>query len=1080
MISVFLFKNHKRTNHIMKYTNEFIFTQKCIPWRIIKFWNCGGIKQWRESEIFEEWSIGIYKMTFHEEKLEFTNYKTANNPVLTAKNLGDKRVQYVADPFLVAKNGIYYMFFEVLKNNKGIIGLAASKDCRKWKFKKIILEEPFHLSYPFIFNWEGKYYMLPESQQTKSVRLYEANNFPDGWRFVKTLLEGKNFVDPTIFYSKNKFWLFVSDTSDSNLYLYYSDSLKDGWEEHPKNPIIKDNLSMARPGGNVIEIENKLIRIAQDDLKDYGYAVRAFEITKLNTQEYEEKELAESPLLKASGRGWNKDGMHQLSVCRTAEKEWIVSVDGKTMKKRYKYRIMKYLEKFIFEQKCVPWFMILKWRSLHQRGRLYLKKVKTRLTSLIFEQKCIPWFVIERWRKFYWRMDWEIKQGHPWLKEFIFKRKGMPWFVIHRWRKLYWRMDWEIKQGHPWLKKFIFEQKCVPWSVTERWRKFYWRMDWEIKQTRARLLECFRKAKQIVSKAKDSDVLQIRKPIQQWERRGLILMYHRVKDLDCDPWQLCVTPSRFEEHMQVLKKYGRPVQMREMGKNLKHFSSGDKEIVLTFDDGYADNFYNAKPILEHYEIPATFFIVSGSVGSQEEYWWDELERIILASGALPSTFELTIGGIKYHFPIIQERHNESCSYSRMENDIPSNDTELSRDRLYFTLWRILSLLSSEEKKVVLRQITEWSGQSSSPRQTHRTMTSQELVSLAKCPLFEIGAHTVYHPLLSKLTAQEQENEIGRSKRDLEGIIGCGITSFSYPHGCYTDDTVKIVEHQKFQAACTTEQQPVIKNISPYLLPRFEVLNWDGDQFEQELQKWLSDETKQLMHENNKSGSYPLKEEAGKMLNEPIIDKGQSIPESFSEAITGNDKWVLHISKGKKGGFFIEAGACDGTFGSNTYALELHNGWEGICVEPSDAFFEKLKMNRKCICVNCCLGDKKGVVQYIECQNCYSGIKDYLDVEKEEFWKDGTTKQKPLALLQDVLRENNAPKVVDYLSLDTEGSEYAILKGFPFDEYKILALTIEGDVCNDLLLSKGYVRVENPYNTGAPWEQYFLHPDMISG
>lgn len=657
------------------------------------------------------------------------------------------------------------------------------------------------------------------------------------------------------------------------------------------------------------------------------------------------------------------------------------------------------------------------------------------------DQKCIPWFVIERWRKFYWRMDWEIKQ--------VRQKDG----------------KFSIRQVMSRLKSLILAQKCMPWPVIERWRKFYWRMDWEIKQAHARLRECFRQAKQSVSKAKDSSARQIRKSMQPWERWGLILMYHRVKELDCDPWQLCVTPSRFEEHMQVIKKYGRPVQMREMGKNLKHFSFGDKEIVLTFDDGYADNFYNAKPILEHYEIPATFFIVSGAVGSREEYWWDELGRIILAAAALPAVFDSTIAGTKYHFPIIPKVHKELRSYS-WTADMPQNNTPLSRTQLYYVLWRILSPLSSQGKKDALRQIAQWSGQSSSPRQTHRTMTSQELVSLAHCPLFEIGAHTVCHPLLSHLTPQEQEKEIGRSKRELEDMVGRRVTSFSYPHGNYSDETLKIVERLHFKAACTTESLSVARNTSPYLLPRFEVLNWDGDQFEQKLQKWLNNEAENINDMN--------------VTEDGSTTKGPDIPESFSEEITGNDKWVVDIFKGKKGGFFVEAGACEGTFGSNTYALELHYEWQGICVEPSDALFEQLKINRKCICVNCCLGDKKGVAQYIECQNCFSGIKDYLHVAKEEFWKDGTPKQKPLVLLHDVLREHNAPQTIDYLSLDTEGSEYAILKSFPFDQYKILALTIEGDACNDLLLSKGYVRVENPYNAGAPWEQYFVHPEMISG
>jgi hypothetical protein len=292
---------------------------------------------WIKKELFEEWSIGIYKMIYEKEGFKLFDYKTVKNPALTAKNLKDKKVRYVADPFIVSKNGTYYIFFEVLRNEKGIIGLAVSKDCRKWEYKMTVLEEPFHLSYPFIVNWGGEYYMLPESYGTNSVRLYKALEFPFKWEFLKTLLENKDFADPTILLYQDKLWLFVSNASSVNLYLYYADTLEGPWKEHPKSPIIKNDPTKARPAGNTICIGNRLIRIAQNDYPYYGNSIRAFEITKLNTQEYCEKELAESPLLKASGQGWNKDGMHHLSVCRLGENEWIVAVDGKSMNKRYRF-----------------------------------------------------------------------------------------------------------------------------------------------------------------------------------------------------------------------------------------------------------------------------------------------------------------------------------------------------------------------------------------------------------------------------------------------------------------------------------------------------------------------------------------------------------------------------------------------------------------------------------------------------------------------------------------------------------------------------------------------------------------------
>lgn len=291
---------------------------------------------WLESEILEKWSIGIRKMIIDDGSLKITDQQKALDPVLTSKDIRGEKAIFVADPFLVLSNGTYYMFFEVFKNNRGCIGLAESCDGLNWKYAKIVLEEPFHLSYPFIFSWEGRYYMLPESRKAGSVRLYQAVNFPDEWHFVKTLIEGNKFVDPTIFHYNKLFWLFVADTSNSNLYLYYSDTLNGVWEQHPVSPVIKNDRGSARPGGPVIMVGQRLIRVAQDDQKTYGQAVRAFEITRLDTQNYEEKELQESPLLQASGTGWNKDGMHHLSVCQVGAAEWLAAVDGKINYKRYK------------------------------------------------------------------------------------------------------------------------------------------------------------------------------------------------------------------------------------------------------------------------------------------------------------------------------------------------------------------------------------------------------------------------------------------------------------------------------------------------------------------------------------------------------------------------------------------------------------------------------------------------------------------------------------------------------------------------------------------------------------------------
>jgi hypothetical protein len=105
-----------------------------------------------------------------------------------------------------------------------------------------------------------------------------------------------------------------------------------------------------------------------------------------------------------------------------------------------------------------------------------------------------------------------------------------------------------------------------------------------------------------------------------------IVMYHCVAKVDLDPWGLCVTPQHFDEHLEVLKKSARVISLQQLTQELDAGKSVDRSIAITFDDGYADNLLNAKPILEKYDIPATVFVANGYVEQQQEYWWDELEK----------------------------------------------------------------------------------------------------------------------------------------------------------------------------------------------------------------------------------------------------------------------------------------------------------------------------------------------------------------------------------------------------------------------------------------------------------------------
>lgn len=163
---------------------------------------------------------------------------------------------------------------------------------------------------------------------------------------------------------------------------------------------------------------------------------------------------------------------------------------------------------------------------------------------------------------------------------------------------------------------------------------------------------------------------------------------------------------------------------------------------------------------------------------------------------------------------------------------------------------------------------------------------------------------------------------------------------------------------------------------------------------------------------------------------------------------GQDIWVLERTGYKKGGFFVEFGATNGILLSNTYLLEKEFGWQGICAEPNPIFFDQLKHNRTCQVSNACIGGKTGEKVLFVYADAYGGMLKYAleddHADKREAYAKLPGKQVELETisLHDFLVSSKAPKFIDYLSIDTEGSEFEILSDFPFDKWRIQLITVE--------------------------------------
>ena len=200
----------------------------------------------------------------------------------------------------------------------------------------------------------------------------------------------------------------------------------------------------------------------------------------------------------------------------------------------------------------------------------------------------------------------------------------------------------------------------------------------------------------------------------------------------------------------------------------------------------------------------------------------------------------------------------------------------------------------------------------------------------------------------------------------------------------------------------------------------------------------------------------------------------------------NDRWIVEcVFPDLEGGYFVEAGALGGKWGTATYVLEKELHWNGICVEPSETKFAQLRLNRSVSRLDSRLlysrsGEEKEFAFFND-RPAYSGITDHLRKSMKAHMVQSAEQtlvtMKSTITLSDLLAHYDAPPIVHYVCLDTEGSEFEILRDFPFDDpYTILAVSVEGHRCDRLLESKGYIAVRNPFSDKES-EAYYLHPRL---
>ncbi len=282
------------------------------------------------------------------------------------------------------------------------------------------------------------------------------------------------------------------------------------------------------------------------------------------------------------------------------------------------------------------------------------------------------------------------------------------------------------------------------------------------------------------------------------ERRFTILIYHRVLS-EHDPLLNGEPDAKmFDWQMELLSRHFRPVSLFEALKASQEGRLAPGTVCVTFDDGYADNVEVALPILKRWGIPATFFIATGFLNSGRMWNDSVIETVRRLEGKEIDLSDYGLG-------------------------VESIATITNRQELIGKMLRALKYLPSEERHSSVESFSQLVNELPSDLM----MTQQQLQQLSRSGM-EVGAHTVNHPILARVTEEESKQEIIDSVDQLEELIGIRPRYFAYPNGRPTKDYTRrdrqLVERLGLQAAVSTHHGAVGAAADLFQLPRF--TPWD--------------------------------------------------------------------------------------------------------------------------------------------------------------------------------------------------------------------------------------------------------------
>lgn len=284
-------------------------------------------------------SVGNWSVGFSESVEVFPAINLDANNLITYQyidSITPEKHHYIADPFFVKEENVFYLFVELKSDDNANIALLTSLDGKNYEYKGIVLDEEFHLSYPQVFKHKGELYMLPETTGINQVLLYKANNFPYEWVIADTLIKNRSMKDPSLLLSDN---LNLIVTVDENLkqFIYKADSLSGTWKEAKNYKQRYGNET--RPGGRFFKVDETWYLPIQNRELGYGTGISLYKLERFN--DYFEFKLANKLYLgPQSNIKWFNRGMHHLDIQKIGDEYYMVYDGDRNLngKKEFQYK----------------------------------------------------------------------------------------------------------------------------------------------------------------------------------------------------------------------------------------------------------------------------------------------------------------------------------------------------------------------------------------------------------------------------------------------------------------------------------------------------------------------------------------------------------------------------------------------------------------------------------------------------------------------------------------------------------------------------------------------------------------------